>query len=104
MRQYHVPQHAQATHPNHEQVDDVQRRLPSGETLWNRDGIVCIIVCRLRGVGSLVKDVAHERARRVALATIAWRETDDDGNDVNVFGVPLSMRVSKRYTSSRNAY
>lgn len=87
---------ARNTHPNHEQVDDVQRRAPSGETFWNRDSIVCIIVPRLRGVGSLVKDVAHEGARGVALATIALCETDDYGNDVNVFRVALSTRVSKR--------
>lgn len=83
------------THPNHEEVDDIQRRAPSGKTLRNRDGIVCKIVRSLRGVGSLVKDVAHKGARGVACTTVAWCETDDYGNDVNVFRVALSTRVSR---------
>ena len=70
--------------------------MPSSETLRNRDGIICVIESRLRGVRSLVKDVAHERARGGALATITWHETYDYGNDVNVFGVALGTQVGKR--------
>ena len=81
---------ARNTHTSHEQVDDVQRCFTSGKTLWNRDSIICVNVVRLRGVGSLVKDVAHELARREALATITWHETYDYGSDVNVFDIILS--------------
>ena len=65
--------------------------------MWNRDGVVGIIASRLRRVRSLVKHVAHKATRGGARATVAFRETDDDRNVVDVFGVSLSARVVKRY-------